>query len=163
MIGLESTGLHTNGYSLARKIIFEKLGLSINSYVPELSTTVAEALLTIHKSYYPELRKYAQPELIHGMAHITGGGLVGNLKRIIPNHLTAQIDCQTWECPPLFQWLVKEGEVPLEDAYAAFNMGIGLVIIVSADHAQEIFTATRGKIIGKIKKRVNTDSVILNF
>ena len=107
VIGYSSTGLHTNGYSLVRKIIFEKLNMSVNDKIEECGQTVAEAMLSIHKSYYPMLREWALPEFVHGMAHITGGGIVGNLKRIIPDGLMAEIDTKTWETPAVFSFLRK--------------------------------------------------------
>ena len=161
VIGFASTGLHTNGYSLARKIVFEKLGLSVNSFVPELNSTVADALLTVHKSYFTILRQVAHPDCINGMAHITGGGLRGNIKRVLPEHLSAVIDCTKWDTPPLFQWLVTSGDVPIDDAYDTFNMGIGFVVITSETNAKEILKHTDGFIIGNITKREQQEPVIL--
>jgi len=163
VIGLYSTGLHTNGYSLARKIIFEQLKLTIDSYIPEIGDTVGNSLLRIHKSYYPELKQFAVPEIIHGMAHITGGGLVGNIQRILPEGLSATINCRAWECPTLFQWLVDKGKVPLLDAYSAFNMGLGMVIITPDREADTILTKISGVRIGIIQKQKNNKSVFLNF
>ena len=160
VLGFASTGLHTNGYSLARKIVFEKMGLKIDSFVDELGSTVAEALLKIHRSYLPPLRKWATPEYIHGMAHITGGGLKGNIKRVIPTGLCAEIDCTSWDVPPLYKWLVKNGEVPTDDAYSAFNMGIGFVVITSENHANCIQRETDAITIGKITKRVTDEAVM---
>lgn len=163
IIGFPSTGLHTNGYSLARKIVFEKLGLEIDSFVEELGTTVGEALLSVHRSYYASLRNWANPEIIHGMAHITGGGLVGNIKRIISDDLTAVIDCKTWKTPALFKWLQENGEVSNVDAYSAFNMGIGFVVIASQENSQKIIQETDGIIIGIVTKRDNQSAVMLDF
>ncbi|MCL1826635.1 MAG: phosphoribosylformylglycinamidine cyclo-ligase [Candidatus Cloacimonetes bacterium] len=161
IIGFASTGLHTNGYSLARQIIFEKLNLGIDSYISQLNGTVSELLLAVHKSYYPMLRKWATPEQIHGMAHITGGGLKGNIKRIIPEGLSAVIDCQSYPVPPLFEWLVNEGDIPLSEAYRVFNMGIGFVVIAPAPITDNILQDTAGYKIGIITPKDSTEPVIL--
>ena len=129
LIALPSTGLHTNGYSLARRIAFERLGLGVDSRVEELGETVGEALLKIHRSYlhaaYPMVAKGA----IKGMAHITGGGITDNLPRVLPEGTAARIDLGTWQIPPVFEWLQGAGEVPVEDMYRTFNMGIGLILV----------------------------------
>ncbi len=130
LIGLPSSGLHTNGYSLARKIVFEKLQLKVDSYVPECSATVAELLLSVHKSYLNELRPLLDSEMLHGLAHITGGGIPGNLKRIIPDGMLGIVDTKSWKVPALFQWLQKAGVIRSEDMYEAFNMGIGMILVV---------------------------------
>lgn len=151
VVGFPSTGLHTNGYSLARKIIFEKLGHDIHDFIPDIGTTVAQALLSIHRSYYPTLKKWASPDMIHGMAHITGGGLLGNIKRVLPAGLIADIDYTSFEVPPLFRWLIEKGEVPLDDAFRTFNMGIGYVVITDEKYANEIVKETDAIAIGKVK------------
>ena len=162
IIGFYSTGLHTNGYSLARKIIFEKMQLKINDYVREIDQTVAEALLSVHKSYYPLLKGFSTPEYIHGMAHITGGGLKGNIKRVIPKHLCAVIDYNSWETPALFNWMTDNGNVAFDDALSAFNMGIGFVVIAPMSKADEILKETGGVKIGEISKNDIGESVIIN-
>jgi len=163
LIGFPSTGLHTNGYSLARKIVFDKLGLDVDSYVKDLNATVKDALLQTHKSYYPVLKKWSNPAMIHGMAHITGGGLKGNIKRIIPAGLTANIHCNTWTIPPLFKWLVKKGELSINEAFCAFNMGIGYVVITSKEKADQILHETEGFIIGNMTRNSHNESVIINY
>lgn len=150
VIGFKSTGLHTNGYSLARKIIFEKLNYSVDTVIPTLNKTVAEAFLTVHKSYYPILKNWVTPGKIHGMAHITGGGIPGNLKRSIPDGLMAEIDCSKWERPEIFKFLEKEGNVDSYEMYRAFNMGIGFNVITSEGIAEEIMKETDGILIGRI-------------
>ena len=108
LIGLPSTGLHTNGYSLARRIVFEELGLRVDSVVPELGTTVGEALLAVHRSYLKAIEPLLdEPGLVRGLAHITGGGITDNLPRIFPDGVGARIDRRAWEVPPLFQFLVE--------------------------------------------------------
>jgi phosphoribosylformylglycinamidine cyclo-ligase len=129
LIGLPSTGLHTNGYSLARRIVFEGLGLGVESVVPELGTTVGEALLAVHRSYLKAIEPLLdEPGLVRGLAHITGGGITDNLPRIFPSGVGARIDRRAWQVPPLFQFLWKAGNVPVDDMYRSFNMGIGLII-----------------------------------
>jgi len=163
IIGFNSNGLHTNGYSLARKIIFEKLKLKIDDHVSALNQTIADALLATHKSYFPLLRGWATPEYIHGMAHITGGGLKGNIKRILPASLCAEIDCNKWEVPAIFSWLMEKGEVAIEDAFSAFNMGIGFVVITSMTMAEKIISKNEGMVIGKISISENKEQVSLNY
>lgn len=129
IVGLPSTGLHTNGYSLARHIVFEKLKLSVNSRVPELSGTIGEELLKVHKSYLKPVQKLLSKKYIKGMAHITGGGFMENIPRILPDGFMAQIE-RVWPVPEIFQFLVKKGKVSLEERYRVFNMGIGMVLII---------------------------------
>jgi phosphoribosylformylglycinamidine cyclo-ligase len=129
LIGLPSTGLHTNGYSLARRIVFQELGLRVDSYVPEVGATVGEALLAVHRSYLSAVEPLlGEPGLVRGLAHITGGGITDNLPRIFPGGVGARIDRGAWQVPPLFQFLRKAGNVPADDMYRSFNMGIGLII-----------------------------------
>ena len=130
LVGLPSTGLHTNGYSLARRIVFERLGLGIDSVVPELGgVTIGEALLAVHRSYLRAIEPLlAERALVLGLAHITGGGITDNLPRIFPAGLGARIDRRAWEVPALFRFLGDAGRVPTEDMYRSFNMGIGLIV-----------------------------------
>jgi phosphoribosylformylglycinamidine cyclo-ligase len=136
LIGLASSGLHTNGYSLARKVAFEMLALSIDAYVPDLGETVGQALLRPHRSYLRVIRPLLAERVIKGMAHITGGGITDNLPRILPSGVTARIDRSAWPVPPLFRWLQEAGHVPVEDMYRTFNMGIGLIVAVSDRNVQ---------------------------
>ena len=130
LVGIPSTGLHTNGYSLARRIVFEGLGLRVDSMVPELKQTIGDALLTVHRSYLKLMEPLlAEPGLVRGLAHITGGGLTDNLPRIFPETLSATIDRDSWDVPALFRFLGEAGQVPVEDLYRTFNMGIGLVVV----------------------------------
>ena len=155
LVGLPSTGLHTNGYSLARRIVFDHLGLSIDATVPELGTTVADALLAPHRSYlhavYPLIAKGA----IKGMAHITGGGITDNLPRVLPPGAAAQVNRSSWEVPAIFQWLQESGGVPDEDMRRAFNMGIGLIIVCTPSLADAVLEDLRSRretpvVIGEI-------------
>jgi len=156
LIGVPSSGLHTNGYSLARRIVFEHLGLTVDSQVAELGCSVGEALLEPHRSYLPLVRPLLDGNLIKGMAHITGGGITDNLPRVLPASSVAQVDLSRWHVPPLFQWLMTQGRVPLDDMLRTFNMGIGLVIVTAAaqaDHVLEALSARGGRdarVIGTI-------------
>jgi phosphoribosylformylglycinamidine cyclo-ligase len=145
LIGLPSTGLHTNGYSLARRIVFQEVGLTVDSRVPELGTTVGEALLAVHRSYLAAIEPLlGVPGLVRGLAHITGGGITDNLPRIFPEGIGARIDRRAWEVPPLFQFLWKAGRVPEDDMYRSFNMGIGLIVVCRAAEADRVSTTLRG-------------------
>ncbi len=151
LIGLPSYGLHTNGYSLARKIL-EKSKLSVDSYIGELDCTVAEAFLSVHKSYLHEIKPLLDKKSINGMAHITGGGIPGNLARIIPEGLCAVVNEGSWEIPLIFQWLQTLGKVEISEMRKVFNMGIGMIISVSALQAQLVLRSVNGFHIGRIEK-----------
>ena len=127
LIGLPSAGLHTNGYSLARRILFERLGLGIDSSVKELGGRVGEILLAPHRSYLSAVRPLLAQGLVKGMAHITGGGITDNLPRILPRGVQARIDRSAWAVPPIFRFLQEHGAVSDEEMLRAFNMGIGLI------------------------------------
>ena len=135
VVGVPSSGLHTNGYSLARRIVFERLGLDVDSRVPELGVTVGDALLEPHRSYLSIVRPLLEGERIKGMAHMTGGGITDNLPRILPQGRAATIDAVSWTVPPLFRWLQRAGQVPPDDMMRTFNMGIGFVIVTARDQA----------------------------
>jgi phosphoribosylformylglycinamidine cyclo-ligase len=141
LIGLESSGLHTNGYSLARTIVRERMQLDYSDQFPGMDQSVADVLLSVHRSYLRALT----PSLphIHAMAHITGGGLPGNLDRSLPDSLDAVIDAGTWEIPPVFTALEAAGNVPRDEMYRVFNMGVGMVVIASPDKADEIIGHAR--------------------
>lgn len=136
LLGLASDGLHTNGYSLARKVVFERLGFGVHDKPAALGseTTVAEALLAPHRCYLEPLMPLLQKGQIAAMAHITGGGLLDNLPRVLGEH-DAWIDRSSWPVPPLFQWLCEGAAIEVSEAYRVFNMGIGMVLLV--DPAQE--------------------------
>jgi phosphoribosylformylglycinamidine cyclo-ligase len=156
LLGVPSSGLHTNGYSLARRVVFDRLRLGVDSYVAELGRTVGDALLEPHRSYLSPLRPILDRGRIKGMAHITGGGLTDNVPRILPHGTAAVIDASSWEVPPLFRWLQHGGEVPIADMMRTFNMGIGLVIVTDRDHAEQVMEqlAARGggdaRVIGDV-------------
>jgi phosphoribosylformylglycinamidine cyclo-ligase len=130
VIGLASTGLHTNGYSLARKILFGKCKYHVNGYLPELRTTVGQALLKVHRSYLKPLTPLIDRGLIKGLAHITGGGLYENIPRILPQGCKVEIRRNSWPVPALFGLLQEKGRVPEHEMYRTFNMGIGMIVVV---------------------------------
>jgi phosphoribosylformylglycinamidine cyclo-ligase len=145
LIALPSSGLHTNGYSLARRIVFDKLGLKVDAYVAELGRTVGEALLEPHRSYLRSIQPLLQAGIVKGMAHITGGGITDNLPRILPLTLAAQIDTGSWSIPPIFDWLGRSGQIPPDDMRRTFNLGVGLIVTCSASDGSrvlEILTRT---------------------
>ncbi|MFQ5825246.1 MAG: phosphoribosylformylglycinamidine cyclo-ligase [bacterium] len=130
LVGIGSNGLHTNGYSLARKIFFEVQKYSVSHYLEETRSSIGEELLKSHRSYQNLVKKVRYFEDLHGIAHITGGGLVGNIKRLLRDNLDVQIDWQAWRIPPIFQVIQREGKVPASEMREVFNLGIGLVLIV---------------------------------
>jgi phosphoribosylformylglycinamidine cyclo-ligase len=146
LVGVPSSGLHTNGYSLARRVIFERLRLDVSSYVAELSSTVGDALLQPHRSYLPIIQPLLDAGRIKGMAHITGGGITDNLPRVLPHGTAAVIDRSAWKVPPIFTWLQRGGSIPDEDMLRTFNMGIGLIIVTGRDKAEPLIDelAARG-------------------
>jgi phosphoribosylformylglycinamidine cyclo-ligase len=129
LVGLPSTGLHTNGYSLARHIVFEKLNLKTSSKVSELPLPIGEELLRLHRSYLKPVQVLLEEKLLKGMAHITGGGLLENIPRVLPE-ATAVVIEKTWPVPPLFSFLVQAGSVSEAERYRVFNMGIGMVLVI---------------------------------
>lgn len=135
LIGLASDGLHTNGYSLARAILFERLGLEPDDLFPGVAGTVGDVLLTVHRSYLDALRRPCEAGRVQALAHITGGGIPGNLNRVLPDCLDAVVDLATWEPSPVFRVLVDHGALPSEEAYAAFNMGVGMIVVVRPEDA----------------------------
>lgn len=137
LIGLESNGLHTNGFSLVRKILFSKLKLTVEDYVPEIKNYVGEELLRVHRSYFPLLSPLRERGIIKGYAHITGGGFYYNIPRILPHNCSCIIDTSTWEKPPIFDFLKEQGDIPISEMYRTFNMGIGMVLIVDAENKEE--------------------------
>lgn len=141
LIALESSGLHTNGYSLARKIVSERMRLSYDDAFPGMDVSVADALLTIHRSYLNAMKPVLGK--VHAMAHITGGGLPGNLDRALPPALDAIVETATWEVPLVFQSLQAGGDVATDEMFRVFNMGIGMVVVASPRDADEIIGAAR--------------------
>ena len=135
LIGLPSTGLHTNGYSLARRVFFDIAGWRADTEIDELNATIGEALLATHRSYLPLVRPLLAAGLVKGLAHITGGGITENLPRSLPKRCGAEIDRRTWTVPPLFTLLQRRGSVADDEMFRAFNMGIGMIVVCAEDHA----------------------------
>lgn len=138
LIGLESSGLHTNGYTLARKIVFDQMGLKAEDEMPELGRTVGEVLLDVHRSYLGVLWPLLEEGRIHALAHITGGGIPGNLPRVMPEGLGARVDRGSWTVPPLFRLLQRAGGVERDEMYRVFNMGVGMILVVGAGEADGV-------------------------
>jgi len=136
LVGLPSSGMHTNGFSLARKIFFDVAGLEIGDTVVELGETVGQVLLAGHKSYLPALS--GALDRVHALAHITGGGLTDNLPRVLPSGCSARIKRASWEVPRLYEYLADRGGVAEDEMFRTFNMGIGMVVIVSPDRADDL-------------------------
>lgn len=136
LVGLASNGMHTNGYSLARRVVSERMGLGVNDPFPGEEGSVADVLLRVHRSYLPILKPVLAR--IHGMAHITGGGLPGNVNRVLPDTLDAVIDASSWEIPNLFQQIERAGQVTRSEMYRTFNMGVGMVVITDDGGASAI-------------------------
>lgn len=150
-IGLRSTGLHTNGYSLARKVLLEgNAPLPMDALVPGTKKTVGQALLAVHRSYRKEVE--AVKPLLKGIAHITGGGFRGNISRILPDDLDCVIERKRWKPLPIFKLIQERGNVQDAEAYRVFNMGIGMVLFVRSKDAEEVREKTRGILIGRIVK-----------
>ena len=135
LIGLPSSGLHTNGYSLARKVCFETEKLGVDDALPGDGRSVGEALLAIHRSYLKPLWPFVKAHRLLGMAHITGGGLTDNIPRVLPETLDAVIETKSWEIPALFRFLVAKGGLDISDARQALNLGVGMVLIVAKAEA----------------------------
>ena len=129
LIGLLSSGLHTNGYSLARKVCFEVEKLKVTDELPGTGKTVADALLAVHRSYLAPVMPLVKAHRLVAMAHITGGGLTDNLPRVLPGHLDAVIDTASWTVPALFTFLADKAQMPIDDARRSFNLGVGMVLI----------------------------------
>ena len=150
VLGLASNGLHTNGYSLARKILFEKMRLKPSSPLPGTTIRVGEELMSVHKNYQPLLAK-VPGGVIKGLAHITGGGLIDNLPRILPPNCDAVIETKSWRVPKIFKILQKNGNVDDQEMYQVFNMGIGMVAIVAERSAQSAMSVLSAQRIGRIE------------
>ena len=151
ILGLASNGLHTNGYSLARRILFEKMKLKPGSRLPGSSTTVGEELLRVHRNYQPMLAK-APSGMIKGLAHITGGGLIDNVPRVLPKNCDAVIETKSWHPPQIFKTLQQKGRVRSSEMYQVFNMGIGMVAIVAESDAKRAMSILRARKIGRIER-----------
>jgi phosphoribosylformylglycinamidine cyclo-ligase len=154
LLGLPSTGLHTNGYSLARKLLLETAGYNANSLLPDLGCTVAEELLKVHRSYLRPIRALAAAGLLRGAAHITGGGITDNTPRMLPKGLAARLDTSSWQVPPVFELLRRIGCIPEDDYRRTFNLGIGMILAVAARRAGRAEQVLRK--IGESPRRIGT-------
>lgn len=157
IIGLPSSGVHSNGYSLVRKVVFEKNNMTIDEFIPELGTTIGEELLKPTRIYTKTVRALVENFNVKGMAHITGGGFYENIPRIIPEGLTACIHTDRIDTPEIFKLMQKWGNIHIEEMYSTFNMGIGMVVIVSKEEAEEILNlleeqGEKGVLLGEIEK-----------
>jgi len=145
VIGLASSGLHTNGYSLARKIFFEEMNLKPDTFVPELGNTIGAELLKVHVSYGPLVQTLLQKGVVKGLAHITGGGFVDNIPRVLPKNCDVIIREGSWEVPPIFKLIEKKGGVNEQELYQVFNMGIGMTVIVPGNKAETVLKFIRAR------------------
>jgi phosphoribosylformylglycinamidine cyclo-ligase len=158
VIGLSTNGLQTNGYSLARKILFEKCKYKTNTYLPGLGSTVGEALLKVHPSFLKPVSPLLDRGLVKGMAHITGGGFLDNIPRVLPKNCNVEIKLGSWPVLPVFELMRKKGHVPQDDMYRTFNMGIGFVLITAKQDVGvtlkmlKTFKTTKAYVIGKVVK-----------
>lgn len=150
IIGLASNGLHTNGYSLARKVLFEKMELTPSSQLPGVAKTLGDELLRVHRNYQPLLASLPQ-EKLKGLAHITGGGLLDNLPRVLPPSCDAVIETKSWKVPAIFAHIEKGGGIDAAEMFQVFNMGVGMTVVVAAKDAPEMLKLTKGGLIGRIE------------
>jgi phosphoribosylformylglycinamidine cyclo-ligase len=144
VVALASSGLHTNGYSLARKVVFDRMALSVDDPFPEEDGSVADVLLRVHRSYLKPLWPLIERGEVRGLAHITGGGLVDNVPRILPKTVDARFDLSSWTVPPVFRVLQRHGAVAEREMFRAFNMGVGMIAVVAADRADAVVAELRG-------------------
>lgn len=155
LLALASTGLHTNGYSLARKLLFEVAGFKPETHIPDLACTLADSLLQVHRSYLKPLQALMKAGLLSGAAHITGGGVTDNLPRVLPKGLAASIDTGSWEVPRIFEIMRHIGSVPEDDWRRTFNLGVGMIFVVpknKADKARQLLARSgeRAWVIGEV-------------
>ena len=141
LVALPSAGLHTNGYSLARRVLFDECGFVPDTWVPELGVTIADALLAPHRSYLGALGPLLAADLVKGMAHITGGGMTENLPRTLPDGCAAAIDVGTWDVPPLFRLIEDRGGIDRKEMLRAFNMGVGLIVVCAGSDVERVLSS----------------------
>ena len=159
LIGLPSDGLHTNGFSLARRVLFEDMSLKTSSRLPELRLTLGEELLRVHRNYQPLIASLPTG-LVHAAAHITGGGLIDNLPRVLPKGCQANIRRDSWRVSPIFQIIQRAASVDPVEMYNVFNMGVGMVLIVPKKRETEAVRQTRGRVIGEIVEGSQTVALV---
>lgn len=159
LLGYAATGLHTNGYTLARRIVFENMGLDVHDRFPDSAGTVADALLAVHRSYWSSVRPIL--DRVHALAHITGGGIAGNLVRVLPAECEAVVDPTTWELPPLFLTLQQAGRVSTEEMREVFNLGVGLIAVLPPEAVSAVQAAARAAgvdtwVMGDVRRGART-------
>jgi phosphoribosylformylglycinamidine cyclo-ligase len=162
ILGLASSGLHTNGYSLARMVLLDKGGLPLTELHPDLGRSVGDELLEPHRCYAPAVLPLLGKLRINGMVHITGGGYEGNIPRVVPSGLTGALDKESWPVKPVFHLIAKMGNVPEDEMFRTFNMGLGLLLIVhpdDSDRALEELSASGEEVyrVGSVVKRADGD------
>jgi len=143
LIALPSSGLHTNGYSLARRVLFERAGYGADTFVEQLRTTVADALLAPHRSYLDIVRPLCERQLVKGLAHITGGGVTENVPRILPAGCAVEVDLDSWQVPAIFRLIQEKGAITRPEMFRAFNMGVGLVAACDPKHVDAVLSGAR--------------------
>ncbi len=141
LIGFASNGLHTNGYSLARKVLFPKFPLEYKS--PDFEFSLGDELLRVHKSYLKIIRSLAERKIVKAFSHVTGGGIIGNTKRVLPDDVKLEIDWNAWDVPAIFEFIRKEGNVSDEEMREVFNLGVGLIAICKEENANEVFETAK--------------------
>ncbi len=157
LVGLASTGLHTNGYTLARKIVFDVMGLDVADELPGTGRSVADELLAVHRSYLSVLKEPLDTDVVHGLAHVTGGGIPGNLPRVLPAGLGAVVERDSWEVPAVFSALQAAGSVATPEMDRVFNMGVGMIAVVAPDAGTVVTKAAASHgvdawVIGSVEK-----------
>ncbi|MDZ7638298.1 MAG: phosphoribosylformylglycinamidine cyclo-ligase [Bryobacterales bacterium] len=168
LLGFPSNGLHTNGYSLARRLLFDVAKYDVERYVEELGCTVGEELLKVHRSYLEPLRVLHRKRYLKGAAHITGGGITENLPRILPAHCGATIDTKAWQVPAVFELLRSIGNVPLDDYRRTFNLGMGMIVAVSRRHrdaALALLKEVKQKtiVLGEVTKATGAEARVVRY
>ena len=160
VFSLPSTGLHTNGYSLARNVFFELLGLSVETHVDELGASVGDELLRVHRSYLAPVMELSRSVTVKGLAHITGGGVVENLPRILPEGTSARIQKGTWPVPAVFPFLSEKGDIAEAEMYRVFNMGLGMIVVVSAEEAGAVPGELAGMAVHRVGEIIEGDGSV---
>jgi phosphoribosylformylglycinamidine cyclo-ligase len=158
LIGVASDGFHTNGYSLLRKLLFERLRLDLDDPFPGVEVPVGDVLLRVHRSYLAPVHPLVQEGRVHALAHITGGGIPGNLDRSLPDGLQARVDTGSWEVPPEFQGVMRAGDVAVAEMFETFNMGVGLILVVPEAGADGVVASLRSAgerawVLGDLRRR----------
>lgn len=166
LIGLQSSGLHTNGYSLARHIVFEQLKMNVNDQLPGTEDTIGDALLKTHRSYLKPVSKLLEKKIVKGMVHITGGGFYDNIPRILPEGYEVKIN-RNWSVPEIFSFLVKKGNISQKESFRVFNMGIGMILFIDRENLSETESILNNLnenfyTIGQVKKSNGKDKVIIS-